>query len=284
MSTQPSVHGRRARPLGHSRLLRGDESFAVERMFNTHLLNYFSQPLTWNGYPKTVCRDDYEEEHIGTYSQSTAVRLNKGGMNVELGAVEYIPVAPTSFRYTRHTFTGTAHSDITYYGAILGDNMPPWIRICLPGCLPWPERLVPSESENIEKSLTGPPFVFWDTDFNWEDGSTQPDLALHAVSISGPDLPASPIHGRAWGWQGDWATALLERQDRHELLGERTEIVWNTKENPTWGVQAIELTERLDDEDENSRGISDYDVRATVLRVFVKSEGIARLRDPAGEA
>ncbi|KAJ7082999.1 hypothetical protein C8R44DRAFT_894638 [Mycena epipterygia] len=256
--------------------------------------------LTWNGWPTTVTESN-GAEIIGTYVQSAAVPLDKGGMNVALGTVEYTPVTSTSFSYTRHAFTGTASSEVTYYGAILGDNMPPLIRICLPGRLPWPERF--TTVGYIERRLRGPPFEFWDVDWHGEAGLEPNALTLHAVSIPGPDLPGQPQadvepsseDGREpdsyeyLGWQGDWATALLKKQDRHESLGERTDIIWNATENPTWGVQlrlqAIKLTERVDDEDESedSRGISDYDVRATILRVFVKSEEIERLREPDSE-
>ncbi|KAJ7673438.1 hypothetical protein B0H17DRAFT_1183229 [Mycena rosella] len=129
----------------------------------------------------------------------------------------------------------------------------------------------------------------------------------HTVALS-PDLPgqlrddAEPgyTEGReqdsqkGLGWQGAWAVRLLELQARKQSLGERTEIIWNSQHDPTWGVQvrlhAVKVVARKDDEHEvdeeddvMSPGISDYDVRATILQVFVKSEEIAYLRQPDEE-
>jgi hypothetical protein len=161
-----------------------------------------------------------------------------------------------------------------------------------------------------------------------EDTGINPEN-LHGLTFS-PDLPGQPENDTApiftggreqdssvgLGWHGNWATALLEKQDRGQLLGERTEIMWDTKEDPTWGVQvrlqvnfrdsrqtlneltlvsqAIQVTEvdpdmyeevdpdEYEDEESpvHSRGISDYEVQATILRVFVKSEGFVRLQEP----
>ncbi|KAJ6550664.1 hypothetical protein DFH09DRAFT_1168649 [Mycena vulgaris] len=234
------------------------------------------------------------------------VVLNRIGSNPALGAIEYTPAKTISFNYERHAFTTVASSEITYYGAIFGTNMSPLIRICFPDRHPWSERF--KKLENIQRPLAGPPFEFWSVDWNGGKGLGDPsDLEFHAVALS-PDLPgqlADDVEpnftegreqdsSKGLGWQGAWVVALLEKQARAEPLGERTEIIWNSTQNPAWGMrvrlQAIQVVAREDDEDEvneeefadipSSPGISDYEVRATIQRVFVRSEEIARLREP----
>ncbi|KAJ7465120.1 hypothetical protein FB451DRAFT_429902 [Mycena latifolia] len=270
--------------------------------------------LTWSGHPTTVCGDD-EDEFIGTYAEAATVLLNVVGSSAELGTIEYTPATTTSFVYERHAYTSVMSSTVTYYGgaAALGENMSPLIRVCLPDRRPWPERFKKYiHNEEIERPLIGPPFKFWSIDWpgygdghrRWEPNA----LEWHAVALS-PDLPGQPqddvepgsTEGRetdsteGLGWQGEWAESLLQKQARNEPLGERTEIIWNSKQNPTWGVQVrlqpVRVVEREDSEYEMSPdvaaevtpGISDYEVRATVLRVFIKSEEIARLREPEVE-
>ncbi|KAJ7877005.1 hypothetical protein B0H13DRAFT_744422 [Mycena leptocephala] len=265
--------------------------------------------LTWSGFPTTWCAGD-GDELVGTYAKSATAQLNKAEINAELGAVVYTPATQTSFQYARHTNTSTSSSEVTYYGVTCGENMPPLARICLPGRLPWPERFKRADPHSYpQRPLKGPPFDFYTMDWT-EDTGINPEN-LHGLTFS-PDLPGQPENDTApiftggreqdssvgLGWHGNWATALLEKQDRGQLLGERTEIMWDTKEDPTWGVQvrlqAIQVTEvdpdmyeevdpdEYEDEESpvHSRGISDYEVQATILRVFVKSEGFVRLQEP----
>ncbi|KAJ6584495.1 hypothetical protein B0H19DRAFT_387664 [Mycena capillaripes] len=224
-----------------------------------------------------------------------SLQLNKIGLNTELGAVEYSPTRPTSFQYTRRAAVGLSSSEVTYYGAVFGTNMPPLVRISLPGRLPWPEKFEPSD--DIERPRAGPPFEFWNEDWRGESG-IHPEY-LRGLRFS-PDLSGQPgdetepisNFGResdssvGLGWHGDWATALLEKQDRGQPLGERIEVVWHGE---TWGAQVrlrdLKVTEVDADtyedvenlELDDPRGISDYTVQATILRVFVKSEEFVRL-------
>jgi hypothetical protein len=98
--------------------------------------------LTWTGWPTTWSAGD-EDQEIGKYTQGLSIRVNRVGANAELSAVEYSPAAgsPASFTYRRCAFTGTASSEITYYGSILPKSeISPLLRICLPSRYPWPER------------------------------------------------------------------------------------------------------------------------------------------------
>ncbi|KAJ7644479.1 hypothetical protein FB45DRAFT_691184, partial [Roridomyces roridus] len=155
-----------------------------------------------------------------------------------------------SFKYTRHAFIGTASSSVTYYGAILGDNMPPRFSLCLPGRVQWPERFAARDSDvdddYMHRERRGPPFVFYDEDWNGSTG-LEPD-GLHGLAFSGPDLPGQgqddvpcsaegdePDSTEGLGWQGEWGTTLLQRKDQRKPLGERTEIVWRWDQ--AWGVE-----------------------------------------------
>ncbi|KAJ6550608.1 hypothetical protein DFH09DRAFT_1086556 [Mycena vulgaris] len=224
--------------------------------------------LTWSGYPKTWCAGD-GDEHISTYAEAAAVRLNFVGPNADLGAIEYAPDAPTSFVY--HISDTRAPWDIRPQdAAILGQKISSLMCKCRPGRHPWPERFM--ESDQLA-------------------GDVEPR------STAGGKLDSS----RGVGWQGAWMVALLEKQARRESLGRR-EIIWSSEQNPTWAVEdRLDLVcpdfkaarvvecqdyedERSEDEDEDgdtptlpARGISDYEVRATVLRVFVMSEKNAQL-------
>ncbi|KAJ7722062.1 hypothetical protein DFH07DRAFT_783951 [Mycena maculata] len=197
------------------------------------------------------------------------ITLNKGGMNIAFGAIEYAPVVPTSFTYTRHATTGT--QSIT--------------ETCLPGRIQWPEKL--KKRDDIYGFLTGPPFEFYEEDWEDEDGLKP---CLHGLAMEGPDLPGQ-LQSERWpncycdismGWQGAWAITLLERQDCKQPLGERTETVWSADNN--WGMevrfQALEIEEyesgyvqEYELEDAEERAISDYNIGATILRVFVKHAG-----------
>ncbi|KAJ6550665.1 hypothetical protein DFH09DRAFT_1319847 [Mycena vulgaris] len=248
------------------------------------------------------------DKHIGTYEEAAAVLLDRVGSNGDLGAIEYAPATPTSFIYQRHAYNMRVSFEVLYSGAILGENISPLIRICRPDRHPWPERF--TESEDIRRPLVGPPFQFWDLDWNQIEGELEPNqLRPHAVVLS-PDLPGQladelepartpverePDSSKGIGWQGAWAVALLEKQARKESLGGITEIIWSSEQNPTWAVEVRldvvrvvecedyddEMSEDEDDDEDTPalliRGISDYEVHASVLRVFVKSEKIAQL-------
>ncbi|KAJ6584496.1 hypothetical protein B0H19DRAFT_387697 [Mycena capillaripes] len=139
------------------------------------------------------------------------------------------------------------------------------------------------------RKTEGPPFLFFVDDFNNGHG-IDPDMmgGASGIDIRRPDLP-----GQTGEWYGAWAPTLLEKQKRQKPLGERTQVIWNATTNPTWGVEVrlealkVEENEDLDldgDEAEDDggpmKGISGYEVRATVLRVFVKDEEFKRLQEP----
>ncbi|KAJ7505761.1 hypothetical protein B0H11DRAFT_1976058 [Mycena galericulata] len=276
--------------------------------------------LAWSGSPATSTPgNEASDEPVGAYIEALSVQLNKGENNPALDAVEYVPATPSVFDYRRHAFTGTAPSEVTYYGSILAQNMPPRIAICLPGRVPWPERF--RRCGYLERSRTGPPFLFCDEDWSGEHG-LHPETDFHGLAIITPDLPGQgegdvqpvsdegrePDSTKGLGWRGEWATALLERKDKGDPLGERTEIIWNTNEDPTWGIQvrlqvsvssvilfgekvnggsfllqALRVEEMLDEDTEQAtdpRGISDYNIRATILKVFVKDEELTCLQQP----
>ncbi|KAJ7637913.1 hypothetical protein DFH06DRAFT_1138565 [Mycena polygramma] len=256
--------------------------------------------LTWKGSPTTWFAGN-DDELIGTYyTESANVQLNKVGTNTEMQAVEYSPATPTSFQYTRRAEMGLSGSTVTYEGATFGENMPPLVRVCLPDRLPWPEKF--KHSDEMGRPRAGPPFEFYNIDWNGHTGihpeylgglTFSPDVPGQLADDMLPeaDLGHEPDSTVGLGWHGNWVTTLLEKQDRGEPLGERNEIVWNKGEHATWGMevclQALKATEMDPDlyedveaPEDRSRGISDYEVRATVLRVFVKPNEFLQMHEP----
>ncbi|KAJ6451641.1 hypothetical protein C8R45DRAFT_90262 [Mycena sanguinolenta] len=244
--------------------------------------------LTWTGDPTIWCADE-AEEYVGTYNEAAAVELNKSGITTQLGVVEYTPERPVVFQYTRRAQVGKVSFDAAC--ALFGNNMAPLVRICLLGRLPWPERFGRHHGLDHDRRRTGPLFHFWSADCLDETG-LNPEC-LHGLTFAA-DLPGQPGNNSdsivdCLGWQGSWVTALLEKQDQDQPWGERNEIIWNVSpkedqipEPATWGVEVclkpMQITELdpdiYEDKDDPvpSRGISSYTVRATILRVFVKSE------------
>ncbi|KAJ7162995.1 hypothetical protein C8R46DRAFT_1281233 [Mycena filopes] len=269
--------------------------------------------LTWTGKPATL---DVSEgaggDHVGTYPEAASVKLTMSSRTVTLELqgrgkthfVEYIPLGSTqrSFVYSRHAFNGVAYSGDCLYGGILGEDMGPRIRVCLPGRHAWPERF---ERVELGRPLTGPPFAFFDTDWVCHNG-IHPEKGLAGLTLS-PDLPGQidpPENDLVYedgheegstvglGWHAEWVTALLQRKDLRQPLGEMTRLIFNDKTNATWAVEALKveevdpwICEEVADEENSeamrSRGISDYTVRATILRVFVTRPELERL---AGQA
>ncbi|KAJ7644483.1 hypothetical protein FB45DRAFT_1053233 [Roridomyces roridus] len=243
--------------------------------------------LTWSGLPTTFAMG-YGTEYVGTYNKAVAVQLNKSGHNAEHDTVEYIPAAPTSFEYTRHAFPDTVDSEVVEYGALLANNMSPLFR--------------------LKRPCKGPPFKFFDEDWDRGVNGLHPDELKHgSLEFTAPDLPVQgqvnvepgsedDESDESSGWQGEWAALLLERSDRKESLGEpRTEIAWmegreslQSSSTKMWGVElrleALRVSEVDEFEDESDpnpsrRAISNYTVRATVLRIFVKSAELTVLAE-----
>ncbi|KAJ7766508.1 hypothetical protein DFH07DRAFT_955237 [Mycena maculata] len=154
-----------------------------------------------------------------------------------------------------------------------------------PGRIPWPQKF--RECDYIERSVSGPPFEFYDEDWTANHG-LGPDM-LHGLAMEGPDLPEEsegdvgpdssegrePDSTKGLGWRGAWVMTLLKKHDRKQPLGERTETVWSA--DNSWGVEvrfrALGLMEFEDPDDDeleietaSSRGISDYDIRAPSSR------------------
>ncbi|KAK6992539.1 hypothetical protein R3P38DRAFT_2739852 [Favolaschia claudopus] len=253
--------------------------------------------LGWIGEPTPWSADGEGPEYVGKYSEAANVLLNQVGMNRELDAIEYKPANLTTFQYTRKANISTTHSDITYYGGIYGDNMPPLLRICLPDRHPWPETFKELDWDPELRPLAGPPFEFYTCDWNGDAGIDPESLHTGALTFS-PDMPGQLQNeteaesgfghesdsGVGLGWHGPWATAMLEKKDRGEQLGNRREIVWSSDSDKTWGVEvhleAAKVTEvdkftyeELHESEEPipTRGISSYTIRASILRVFVKA-------------
>ncbi|KAJ7644490.1 hypothetical protein FB45DRAFT_297232 [Roridomyces roridus] len=264
--------------------------------------------LTWDGWPSSSSGDDGDVD-VGTYKEAASVRLQKRGPSaIERDALEYVPVATTSFKYERRAYTGNVADDGSR--AVVGLGISPAVlSICLPGRVQWPERFppCPAHQDPVPRSLTGPPFEFYTVDFSWdttywEDSDTKlsPD-GLHGLYLTGPDLPwqgqQDPFDADDWyPWTGDWVTALLEQKDKrknkNQPLGEMKKVFWTY--DRMWAVEmrleAVQVREfeeggdsdeeGEDDEKNDERSISDYTVRATVLKVLVKKEGLDRLHEP----
>ncbi|KAJ7145039.1 hypothetical protein C8R46DRAFT_1131432 [Mycena filopes] len=243
--------------------------------------------LTWTGSGEPTTLTVRGDANVGEYAEAGPHHLQMSGQVwvVELQGrgqthlVEYIPSTAIAFNYSRKAYIGVPPGDPTCQ--ILGENMPPQVRICLPGRRPWPQRLQTSDWR-----LSGPPFKFDETDWADED----PMADIDGLTFS-PDLPGQVNTGHGLtleclGWHADWVTALLERQDLdlRRPLGATTRLVFNDK--ATWAVevhlQALAVVQaNLDDhefaEAIQSRGISEYTVRATILRVFVTPQELERL-------
>ncbi|KAJ7243775.1 hypothetical protein C8J57DRAFT_61365 [Mycena rebaudengoi] len=242
--------------------------------------------LTWDGEP-ALYETGYDSKPLGTYAEGAPVSLfNIVGWNVEHDAIEYTPAAPTLFTYTRRTYIDddlAASADVV----VQGDCMPPLLRVCLPTRNPWPEVFKPESWTN--RPLSGPPFHFYDTDWdnlNPEDmeGHRMTDLDLPGQDNSGPYSDMNEDGGwKMSGWQGTWVDALLEKQARGEDLGHRTKIVWhkNLKHGQKWAVKvklhAIEVFEIIGEPGEPT-AIHGYKVEANILAIFVKPEEIERLQ------
>ncbi|KAJ6451643.1 hypothetical protein C8R45DRAFT_1083686 [Mycena sanguinolenta] len=247
--------------------------------------------LTWTGKPTFWTAGD-SDEYIGSYIDAMTVQLNKTGINTRFKTVEYTPVTPAVFQYKRHAHVGE-WPDI-WESAVFGADIPPLVRICLAGSLPWPEQFNNSSlNDDVRNHLYK----------NFQNSS----IDLYRKTAHGMDgirlsfdLPGQPEHdcpnlayghelefSVGLGWHGPWVMALLDRQDQDQPLGVEEKIVWDTGNNitrqTTWGMQVrlqvIDITElnpdvyeEVDDDDAvPSRGISSYEIRATISRVFVKN-------------
>ncbi|KAF8129117.1 hypothetical protein K438DRAFT_1789231 [Mycena galopus ATCC 62051] len=60
-----------------------------------------------------------------------------------------------------------------------------------------------------------------------------PDLPGQLADDVGPSLEEGPLLDSTvgLGWHGTWATALLEKQEKRQSLGERNEIGWNSRKD-----------------------------------------------------
>ncbi|KAJ7644477.1 hypothetical protein FB45DRAFT_1115946 [Roridomyces roridus] len=261
--------------------------------------------MDWEGaggmaHPKCIAPAAYEE--------AVSVQLQKRGLSdVDQDAVEYVPAVPTLFTYTRHAFTGTVSYEPDE--GVVGLNVSPVMSICLLGRVQWPERFrsSPSNESPLQRTLTGPPFEFYSVDVcndsYWYPEERLEPQRFHGVRLSGPDFVFDPddcYDGP--GWRGDWVTALLEqsekRKSRDKPFAEMNKILWTYSKDRErlclWGVElrfeVLDVNEffderKLDEDSEDGnedeeRAISDYTARATILRVFVKKEGLACLHEP----
>ncbi|KAJ6550572.1 hypothetical protein DFH09DRAFT_1086516 [Mycena vulgaris] len=180
----------------------------------------------------------------------------------------YAPAAPMLFVYQRHAHTMEYSSED---GAIPGGNIPPLTRICHPDRHLWPERFM--EFKYWYPSQLEPRAVGLSPDLL---GQLARDVEPRSTAGGELDSPRGVV------WQGAWAVALLEEQARKELLGGEGD--YKRIRHGLWklAVRVVECEdyddEMSEDEDKgedtpnlSARGISDYEVRVTILQVFVVS-------------
>ena len=79
------------------------------------------------------------EGYVGTYKLAASSNLDLQGWNAGHQIFEYTLSRPLKFRYERHAFVEAASLDITYYGAIVAEDMSPKIQVCALRQNPWPE-------------------------------------------------------------------------------------------------------------------------------------------------
>ncbi|EJD49718.1 hypothetical protein AURDEDRAFT_161274 [Auricularia subglabra TFB-10046 SS5] len=180
--------------------------------------------------------------------------------------------APIELSYTRKTFTGTASSDITYYGTIAGTHygggsIGPLLRLHHAGepafvaTLPAPERPW-VDVDGPVRCGPGAPYDFFETDWlNNDDADRTLDGFIGrmdgAFELGIPDLPGQdgedepvvfghdsdddeakhvePDAAKHNGWSGPWVAALLDKEKRKVDLGTRVEVQWG--DNGLWGVE-----------------------------------------------
>ncbi|KAJ6516964.1 hypothetical protein DFH09DRAFT_1099232 [Mycena vulgaris] len=125
-------------------------------------------------------------------------------------------------------------------GAILGENISPLMCICRPDRHSCPERFM--ESEYIYRPLTGPPFQIVRPRLEWGDSGTR-------------GCRAQIYRGKQAGFftRGGLAVRVVECEDYDDEMSEDEIEGEDTPNLP-------------------ARGISDYEVRATILQVFVENE------------
>lgn len=176
-----------------------------------------------------------------------------------------------TLRYTRKTFTGTASSDVTYYGTIAGQHdggssIGPLLRLhraselAFTATMPQPDTFHVCTVGAVGCG-PGPPYDFFETDWlaNVEADRT---LVSFMGSLDGafelqiPDLPQGSkddpeVKGHdsddeagkhiepdatEWnGWSGAWIAALLDKEEREVDFGTRVEVQW--EDGGLWGVE-----------------------------------------------
>ncbi|KAK7001840.1 hypothetical protein R3P38DRAFT_3609665 [Favolaschia claudopus] len=284
--------------------------------------------LKWEGKPRTFEAPDFPE-HIGTYVQAVDILLSKSKINPKLGTIEYIPERSgntlSNFIYSRYVCVGLRPIEFMSLIHVFGENMSPLVRISLATVdNRWPECFTESpEGLDEPRQSTGPPFHFCNEDWNEEHGihperfrnciSLQPDMPGQDSDDMKPDQADSSKNPESYiglGWNGDWADALLKKQEARKSLGSRTTIYWNYAND--WGVEvrleAISVKKvdprmipherdsdseseggsesEAESEPDESRatGIESYRVRATILRAFIKREWLIRAQEEAEQA
>ncbi|KZV83138.1 hypothetical protein EXIGLDRAFT_754569 [Exidia glandulosa HHB12029] len=277
----------------------------------------------WTGPdgPTTVVVDGEgpDERPIGRYSAGPSTRIAldlESPWSPEHSAFVYnLPEAQPSLtlRYTRRTFVGTVSSDVTYYGTIAGvysqatsETIGPKLCVHRVDADPFPETLEPVEGVKLKRG-PGPPFEF--IDFDWVYDGVPPSgigERSRALNIDVPDLPGQneddleeSTHddddeieedgSELRGWSGDWVKTLLERRERGEDVGSRTEVKWCSigqlqfegskwVDTRLWGVEiefeAQDFEEHWPDRETPAgrRYLEGYTVVATIKRFFITPE------------
>jgi len=261
--------------------------------------------LTWDGPPTTFCVDgEAMVDYVGVYEEAIRpLKVILRGWNEEQGAFEYAPSRSrgsadfSTFQYNRAAFTGTASSDITYYGGIIASNISPIMRLSITGQNPWSEKFPISEcavgcfeicvhsrlltiffpffkqaalepgvvdlGPSIEmRNPSGPPFQFFESDFQEQDGWPPERLSTRSTVMTTPDLPGQSHEDaepdfiscgddeagsdfeqdstEGMGWRGSWVDALLTRRRNGESLGKREGVYWsswNRENERNFGVE-----------------------------------------------
>lgn len=84
------------------------------------------------------------DDYVGAYVQAAPAsifRLDPQWKTADDECFHYDPNIKVVFRYRRRAFMEVAGTSITYYGAIIADDMSPLLRIAATGVNYWPERV-----------------------------------------------------------------------------------------------------------------------------------------------
>lgn len=96
------------------------------------------------------------DAYVGAYLEAarpSIFRLDPHRSTADDEYFHYYPKVRAVFRYRRKAFMEVAGSSITYYGAIIADDMCPLVRIAATGVNHWPEQVNISRREQYDMCL-----------------------------------------------------------------------------------------------------------------------------------